>query len=59
MELGEPGSSKPWEFMDVFQCENGDMTLTLLEKILFLKAKVNVNKSEFREMVSGVMKSPF
>ena len=35
------------------------MMLMLLNKISFLEARVNVNKSEFREVVSGVTRSPF
>ena len=31
----------------------------LLNKISSVEARVNVNKSEFREMVSGVTRSPF
>ena len=35
------------------------MALMLLNKISSLKAKVNVNRSKFREMVSGMTRFPF
>ena len=35
------------------------MTIMLLNKISSLEARVNMNRSEFREMVSGVTKSLF
>ena len=59
MECGEPGSSDQQELMDVFRHEKDDMTLMLLEKISSLEAKVNVNRSEFQEMMNGVTKFSF
>ena len=59
LKRGEPGSSEQQELIKVFLRENDDMNFMLAEKNLSIKAKVNVNRSEFREMVSGVTKSLF
>ena len=49
----------PREPIEEVQRENDELTLMLLETILSLNAKANVNTTEFQDMMGGVRKSHF
>ena len=59
IELQRPDSSEQEDLIEALCQEKEDMVQMLLNKIFSLEVRVNINKSKFKEMVSGVNKSPF
>ena len=59
IELQRPGASEQQDLIEALHQEKEDMAQILLNKISSLETRVNVNKSEFREMVSRVTSFPF
>ena len=59
VEIQRPSSFEQQDLIEALRQEKEDMAQMLLNKISSLKARVNVNRSGFKEMVSGVTRSPF